>query len=246
MLSHFNKLSASEPPSLVGVTSPVASGVSSSRSAKHGVDYMFLLQLVCLIAWSRILPDGRRRSAARPNWGNYSLHELLQVAILNQQLDLVSKLYVVLNVVAHILVKVAVFGLVSPSTIRSEWRWVSEQSSTRHLVKDVLDGCDQWGVLLESSHRCSQIGTEIRPDVLDLGLPLFWSALVELVSIRLPSGKPGLFSGYQPSPSNVSVRFDMPPSDPPQMCKGVWLVIGKRPDCHVPTSHAGSSPYLHT
>ncbi|GMN44970.1 hypothetical protein TIFTF001_014171 [Ficus carica] len=42
--------------------------------------------------------------------------------------------------------------------------------------------------------------------------------------------RPGLFSGYQPSPSNVFVRFDMPPGDPPQMCKGGWLVVGKRSD----------------
>ncbi|GMN74481.1 hypothetical protein TIFTF001_053860 [Ficus carica] len=212
------------------VTSPAANGVYNSRSTKDGVDYMFLLRLVCPIARSRILSDGRRRSAARPGWDNYSLYKLPQMAISDQQLDLVSKLYAVLSVVAHILVKVAVFILVSPSTIHPEWRWVSEQSSTRHLVKDVLDGCDQWGVLLKSPRWYSRTGIEIRLCALDHGLPLFWSALVGLVSIRLPSRKPGLFLGYQPSPSDVFVRFGMPLGDPPQMCKGGWLVVGKRPD----------------
>nr|GMN74475.1 hypothetical protein TIFTF001_053857 [Ficus carica] len=140
------------------VTSPAANGVYNSRSTKDGVDYMFLLRLVCPIARSRILSDGRRRSAARPGWDNYSLYKLPQMAISDQQLDLVSKLYAVLSVVAHILVKVAVFILVSPSTIHPEWRWVSEQSSTRHLVKDVLDGCDQWGVLLKSPRCFGRVG----------------------------------------------------------------------------------------
>ncbi|GMN50981.1 hypothetical protein TIFTF001_020130 [Ficus carica] len=104
---------------------------------------MFLLRLVCLIARSWILPDGQCCSVARLGWGDYSPHKLPQMAISDQQLDLVLKLYAFLSVVAHILMEVAVFVLVSPSTIRLEWRWVLEQSSTRHLVKDVLDGCDQ-------------------------------------------------------------------------------------------------------
>ncbi|GMN19290.1 hypothetical protein TIFTF001_046932 [Ficus carica] len=107
MFCHIDIFSASEPPSLTSVTSPATSSVSSNRSTKDGVDYMFLLRLY------------------------------------------------------------------------------------------------------------SRTGIEIRPGALDHGLPLLWSALVGLVSIRLPFGKPGLFLGYQPSPSDVLVRFGMPLGDPP-------------------------------
>ncbi|GMN63873.1 hypothetical protein TIFTF001_032953 [Ficus carica] len=188
----------------------------SSRSASSSVKVI------------RILSIDRRCSAARPGWGNYSHYKLPQVTILDQQLNLVSKLYAVLRVMAHILVEVAVLVLVSLSTICPDWRWVSEQSSTRHLVKDVLDGCDQRGVLLEPSRQCSRTKIEIGSGAPDHGLPLFWSTLVRLV--RLPRGKLGLFSGYKPSPSNVLVGFGMPPGDPPQVRKGGWLVVGKRPD----------------
>ena len=140
MLRHVDILSASEPPSLAGVTSPATSGVFSSRSTKNGVDYVLLLWLHGPITQSRILSNGQHGSAARSCWSNYSFHKLSQVAIPDQQLNLVSKLYAFLHVMAHVLVEVAVLVLISPSTIYSDWRWVSKQSLTRHLVKNVLDG----------------------------------------------------------------------------------------------------------
>ena len=134
MLCHVDILSASEPPSLAGVTSPATSGVSSSRSTKYGVDDVLLLRLHGPITKSQILSNGQHSSAARFCWSNYSFHKLPQVAIPDQQLDLVQKLYAVLRVMTHILVEVTVFVLVPSSTISSERQWIPKQSLTRHLV----------------------------------------------------------------------------------------------------------------
>ncbi|GMN53920.1 hypothetical protein TIFTF001_023064 [Ficus carica] len=126
MLRHVDVFSTSEPFSLAGITYSAISDVTSSRSTKDGVDYVLLPRLVGPITRSWILVSGRPGSVDRSDWGNYSFHKLSQVAIPDQQLDLVSKLYAVLRVVAHVLVEVAVFVLVSSSTICSDWLRVPE------------------------------------------------------------------------------------------------------------------------
>ncbi|GMN61390.1 hypothetical protein TIFTF001_030477 [Ficus carica] len=213
MLSHVDTLPASVLACLADITPPATRCVPGSRSTKDGVDYVFLLLLVSLIARPRV-PSGGLRGSARTCRGNYSLHELPQVAIADQQLDLVSELDAVLCVMAHVLVEVAVLVLISPCMVCPErWR-VSEQSPSSHLVEDMLDGCHQRGVLLEPPRwrPRARIGPRL---VHDHGLPFILSALVGLILFRLPSGKPGMFSGREPTSPDVLFSFGVPPSDPP-------------------------------
>ncbi|GMN22472.1 hypothetical protein TIFTF001_040263 [Ficus carica] len=228
MLSHIDILPASVLACLAVIAPPATRCVPGSRSTKDGVDYVFLLLLVSLIARPQV-PSGGLRGSARTCRGNYSLHELPQVAIADQQLDLVSELDVVLCVVAHVLVEVAVLILISPCMVCPErWR-VSEQSPSSHLVEDMLNGCHQRGVLLKSSRwrPRARIGPRV---VHDHGLSLILSAMVGLILFRLPSGKQGMFSGREPTSPDVLVSFGVPPSDPPQLREGGWPVIGERPN----------------
>ncbi|GMN69158.1 hypothetical protein TIFTF001_038206 [Ficus carica] len=213
MLSHVDILPVHVLACLADITPPATRCVPGSRSTKDGVDYVFLLLLVSLIARPRV-PFGGLCGSARPYQGNYSLHELPLVAIADQQLDLVSELYAVLCVMAHVLVEVAILVLISPCTVYPErWR-VSEQSPSSHLVEDMLDGCPQQGVLLEPPRwrPRARIGPRL---VHDHDLPFILSALVGLILFRLPSGKPGMFSGREPTSLDVLVSFGVPPSYPP-------------------------------
>ncbi|GMN20981.1 hypothetical protein TIFTF001_050088 [Ficus carica] len=228
MLSHVNVLPMSVPACLADIAPPATRCVPGSRSTKDGVDYVLLLLLVSLIARPRVPSSGRRRPA-RTCRGNYPPHELPQVAIADQQLDLVSELDAVLCVMAHVLMEVAVLVLISQGTVFPEWWRVSEQSPASHLVEDMLNGCHQRGVLLEPPRWCprARIGPRV---VHDRGLPLILSALVGLIPLRPPSGRPGLFSGREAASPDILVGLGVPPSDPPQLREGGWPVIGERPN----------------
>ncbi|GMN21493.1 hypothetical protein TIFTF001_045509, partial [Ficus carica] len=138
MLSHVNVLPTSVLACLADIAPPATRCVPGSRSTKDGVDYVLLLLLVSLIARPRVPSSGRRRPA-RTCRGNYPPHELPQVAIADQQLDLVSELDAVLCVMAHVLMEVAVLVLISLGTVFPEWWRVSEQSPASHLVEDMLN-----------------------------------------------------------------------------------------------------------
>ena len=73
-------------------------------------------------------------------WYDDYLHKLPQVTVSNQQLNLVMELYAILRIIADVVMEVAVFVLISPSTVCSEWRGIPKQTPTRNLVQDVLDG----------------------------------------------------------------------------------------------------------
>ncbi|GMN42047.1 hypothetical protein TIFTF001_011269 [Ficus carica] len=120
----------------------------------------------------------------------------------DQQLDLISKLYAVLRVVAHVFVDVA----------------------------DLLDGCDQRSVLAEPPCRCSRTGSGLGPSIYNHSLSLLWSALIGWISLRLLSEKSGLLSGYFSLPSDVFICLGMPPSDPSQVHNGGWPVVDESPD----------------
>ncbi|GMN58484.1 hypothetical protein TIFTF001_027578 [Ficus carica] len=69
-----------------------------------------------------------------------------------------------------------IFVLIPPRTVHPDWRWVSEQSMTRHLVEDVLYRSDQRGVLAEPprwrSRAAIGFGMGFHHGVLPLILPV--------------------------------------------------------------------------
>ena len=153
------------------------------------------------------------------------------MAISDQQLNLVTKLYAILRLMADVFLEIIVLVLVSPSTVCPErWR-ILKQSLTRYLVQDVLNGGDQWGVLAESSHQRSQTWGSFDPSgICAQPLPLLWSALVRYVLVRLLSWNPGLFSGHQTSSPYILIHFGMLPGNSPQVHKCRRDVVGESLD----------------
>ncbi|GMN67067.1 hypothetical protein TIFTF001_036134 [Ficus carica] len=116
------------------ITPPATGGVPSRRSTKNGVDYVLWSRLVRLIIRPLVAPSTWGWSVTRFSRGDNSFHELPQVAIANQRLDLVSELNTFFSLVTHVLVEVAIFVRVPPRLIRPDGPRVPKQSFARHLV----------------------------------------------------------------------------------------------------------------